>query len=272
MKKFKEWFLNNFVSIIGVLAPLLSGIVASMWRYCKQNFTTLDWILIGITSAESLFFIIFSIWRGVSYKSYHYSASKISPDYITIHKVVKYKITEKNNKTYLENSIFRKIKCSSEHLNTIPAKFVWTGNGNPGFKINEQGTITHPTPRKRGIWTFFHVDLQNSMLKGDKKDIELIFDPIANYTSSEPFVSTSTEEPNKEIIFEIDLGTRYAGQAANFEIYRASESHYPIHTKSLQFDYNGQLKYKVPYPKRFRRYAISWNWLEDGYTSNKKNN
>lgn len=260
MKKIKEWFLNNFVSIIGLLSPILSGVAVGIWKSMKETLSYLDWVLIGIMAAESIFIIIFSIWRMVSYKSYHYSASKISTDYITIRKVINYKLVNQNNSTYLDHSCLRKIKCCVDHLDSIPAKYIWTGDSTPTFNVNTQGVALKPTTRKKGIWTFYNIVFNNSILKGCETDVDIVFDPIHDYSTSEPFVSTSTEEPNKEIKFVIDLGMNYANKTAKFEIFRANESYYPLKDQDLHFDQYGRLEHNVPFPKRFRRYVISWDW------------
>lgn len=261
MKKFKDWLLNNFVSIIGILSPVAGGIAVAVWNSIGKKFSILDWILIGVLAAESIFFIWFALWRKISYKSYHYVAGRIRPDYVTLHKEIIYKIIKTPSSSHLEYSCLRQIKCCVDHLERIPAKFIWTGDGEPTFLLNYKGNVFTDQPQKKGIWRFFDINFDHCIVKGDTHDVDIIFNPIKDFLSSSPFVSTSTDEPNKSIIFKIDLGDEYANKKANFEVYRANESYYPLDRMNLNFDRLGRIEFTVPHPKRFRRYVISWDWI-----------
>lgn len=255
MKKLKEWLANNFISIISLFSSLLGTGLIAIWKAISQVITVLDWVLISILLAESVFFIIFAVWRKYSYKSYHYPSSKIKPTHIIENHEIFYKVTANNQLAY---SVIQNIECSSNNLSNIPYKFIWTGKSQANLP-KDQLDYHFVKSQHKGIWTYYDASLVDCLLKGQKKQIIREFDLIDDCTSSKPYVSVNTDMPTKRIKFSINLGNFVDGVIAKFQEYRSNEGDYPLSSKDIPIE-NGKIEFEVPHPQRFRYYKISWNW------------
>ncbi len=255
MKKFKDWLSNNFLSIISLFSGLLGSALLAVWKALSLVISTLDWILISILLAESIFFIVFAVWRKCSYKSYHYPRSKIKPTHIVENHEIFYKVTANNQ---LDYSVRQQIECCSDKISNIPYKFIWTGKSKANLPKNQRDYNFIKSPHK-GAWTYYEASLVDCLLKGQKKEIIREFDLIDDCTSSKAYVSVNTDTPIKKIKFNIDLGDFVDGAFAKFQEYRSNEGDYPLSSQDVPIE-NGKIEFEVPNPQRFRYYRISWNW------------
>lgn len=267
---FKSWLINNFLSIISLISPFITAAILGICRFFEKNFTLLDIVLLVIIAIQSIFFITFSLWRSISYKSYHYPTHKIKSEFIVMEKIVNYVVEEKNitpkgqqkpRKDFiLHFSNKREIKCCADHLQTLPGKYLWTGSKDASLPIQRAHMQIKEIEAKKGFWTMYNIVLDDCMLKGDVRTINNAFPDISDCKSSRPFVASSTEEPTKALTFNIDLGKDYSNKSVVVETFRSSDSFYPLTSEKFCFDEDGKFTYTKNKPKRFRYYVISWNW------------
>lgn len=256
IRKILKWLVNNF---IGIIAFFISGseVTAIILKAIQQTaFTTLEIVLLVLTLTESIILIIFVLWRRLSYKSTHYPWGKIKPSYIIESQEINYIITENN---FLEFSYLRKIKCLSDKLNNIPGKYIWTGKRDANLPQDQTGYSFHEV-RQKGIWNFYEIRFNDCLLRNHTKEVLSKFNPIPDCTSASPFVSATTEEPTKKIIFKIVLGNYVEGDTVTLEEYRSTEGFYPLSSCSIPISPGGIINYTIKNPKRFRFYEISWTW------------
>ena len=107
---------------------------------------------------------------------------------------------------------------------------------------------------------FYDIIFDDCILKGETRVINNTFPNIKDCKSSRPFVASSTEDPTKKLIFNINLGREYANKEVVIETFRSNDSCYPINKKEMHFDEEGKLYYTETRPKRFRYYVVSWSW------------
>lgn len=270
-KPIRTWLVNNILSIISLINPIITAIIITIWHYLKQSFSTLDIILIILLAIQTIAFIGFAIWRNISYKSYHYYHHSIKPDFIVLEQTVNYKVnkqatTDPNKKEKFEYTLDfsnkRNIKCCVDRLERIPGKYIWTGKDKASLPRSTSKHQVRSVNKNKGFWSLYDISFKNCLLKGQTATINNAFPTIKNCKSSCPFVACSTEEPTKKLTFNVELGREYSGQELTIETYRSSDSFYPIESKKGSFDANGIFEYTINKPKRFRYFVISWSWKD----------
>lgn len=274
MKKFKEWFINNIISITTLIWPVIATIVAFVANYIKKSFTIFELLLFIIIMIIATIFFVYFLWRSCSYKSYHYSWLKIKPKYEIVRNEVIYKvekgrikITDGEGKKRrvadykLNFSQIKRIKCLlSQGLDRITCKYMWTGKSSVNLPSSTNGNQIREISNKKGSWKFYDIVFDQTILRGKDKEIICTYPVINDCKSSSPFVSTTTDEPTRELIFKIDLGEEYKFKNMVLEEVRSNESNYVLESKNLNLDENGKLEYIIRKPKRFRTYVIHWSW------------
>ncbi len=258
--RIKDFIVNNLISLVSLLGPILVSIVTLLWKKLKKEFTTLDIILIVIFLISFVFIVIYMMWRNISYRSCHYPYSKIKPDYIVVKKELNYRKTDDNK---LKFSNEQTIKSITQQLDRVQGRYMWTGTGKINLPKTNNGCEIRSEGKKVGVWNYYDIIIHSPLQRGDEKIIKNNYIPIDNCTSSSPFVSTCTEQPTKLLVFKIDLGNEYANKEVILESYRSNESYFLLSKEIFTLDNEGKITITITKPKRFRYYMVSWNWKEE---------
>ena len=253
-----KWLLNNIFSILALI-PNIILMCSSVYHYIKKNLNLASLILIIASTVFFASFIIFKIKQKNSYKSYSYPRKKIRPRFEVIKKEISY-IKTKDDKLIFKRKMHILSKIDS--LKTISDRYIWTGKSD--VVLPKEGKSIEeiiPHPNKKGVWKFYDIELSRCIDKGEEIEIDYKWPKISNCSSSSPFVSMSTEEPTKLLVFHINLGKEYRGRKVILEEFRSIDGSYLLRTEEHEFDNAGKVNIPVP-PKRFRYYIARWNWIE----------
>lgn len=149
------------------------------------------------------------------------------------------------------------IRALRDHVEDYIDRFIWTAGPTSIPVGNENVTRTERLARA-GIWTFFKADFGRSLRRGNEYEFEVRWPPIENWAESSPFVSTSTEEPTHELVFELRLpaGT---GKKVLAETMRGIEALYPFDCQELELD-NGRCTWRINRPPLYTHFRLRWNW------------
>lgn len=114
-----------------------------------------------------------------------------------------------------------------------------------------------------GIWTFYTCQLDRSLRRGEEHEFEVVWTPLDNWRNSSPFVSTSTEEPCRELEFVVRIPEN---ALFNKDVYveemRGIEAAHAFKTSLESFNH-GEFKWPMK-PKLYRHYRVRWSWAGDG--------
>lgn len=255
-KRFREWFVNNILSIIQILAPMAYVIYRKFFAI-GTPISMFEGIMLAIVSLELTIMIGKSIWNRYSYQAYTYPWSKISSNYTVESRKITYRVTENDT---LEYSRSVTIKSHINHMDSIVDKYIWTGKSKAGLPTGEEGIRRIENDNIIGVWNYFRVIFDGIIRKGDSKTIKYKWPPIEDCSSSSSFFSASTEEPTKKLILELEMGAKYAKKPVFLEEIRALESYFVISTQIVELDERGCYTWDVQRIKRFRHYRMRWSW------------
>lgn len=258
-ERLKNWIINNIIGILTIAWPIIVFLFKSVFLN-NNKWTPLEQVLLLLIVLESIIILSKFLWNKFSYKSYIYPRSRISSNYIVLKKIVNYRVNEKGELFF---SRTLEIKSKINHLESIFDKFIWTGNNRAEVPRPEKNVSTITEQPTIGIWRYIRVTLKDSLSKGEEREISYKWPKISDCTSSSPFVSTSTEEPTKQLIFKIKLGAKYSNREIRLEEFRAIEADNPISVKIVRLDNNGDYEWDVSNIKRFRHYRVRWSWELD---------
>lgn len=251
-----DWLINNILTIISLLVPIFPIIYKAMFGYLYY-WTLMEIVLLGALILESAMLLIWIIWNKVSYKSYRYPWSKISTNYTVISKHLFYTINDHDELSFSRTT---KIKSHINNLESVFDKFIWTGRVEAGLPERGEHIRSIDQQSLIGIWKYFRITLEEHLSKGEEVTISYAWPRILDCKSASPFFSSSTDEPTKELIFTLKLGSRYAGQEIRLEEFRAIEADNPITVEVANLDLNGDYTWNVKKVKRFRYYRVRWSW------------
>jgi hypothetical protein len=172
-----------------------------------------------------------------------------------INKKIIYRIDEKGDLRYSRRLIVRALQ---DNLDGFTDRFVWTG-GACDAPTGGTGVTSVETRLVAGIWTFFHVNFDRTLRRGEEHEFEIIWPALRNWKNASPFVSTSTDEPTRSLTFEVTIPeVELSSSTALLEELRGIEAIYPFKTEKIQFDNNRVLV--SPHPKLYRHYRLRWSW------------
>lgn len=254
MEKLKTWLINN-------LLPIIQGTITGLSYVIKIIITGWHWtiteiILLSLTTVAFIIVLSKYLWDKFSYRAYCYPWSKIRSNYIIENKHIKY--TAKNSNAHYSRELT--VKCQTNHLDSILDKYIWTGKVEP-WPLRPVRNIKELKMEARiGVWKYFRVVFDHIINKGDTITVGYEWPNIIDCKSSSPFFSTTTEEPTKNIIMSLNLGSSYSGATIYLEEYRSMGSDYQIKVVQEKLDDNGYYQWNIRKPKRFRYYLIRWAW------------
>lgn len=227
-----------------------AGLIYLWWnRSGGPVFALAGYVLAAAIAAT---WIAISIYNRRSYKRPHYPSKEFK--YELLSKKISYRVVD----NVLTFSRRIRLRALTDNVDSYIDRFVWTGGEaglpNPGEGVE---SLTHLT--RAGIWTIYETRLDETIHKGQEIEFEVIWPPIDNWRNSRPFVSSSTEEPCREMTFvlEIPQDSLY-NDTVYAEEMRGIEAHYPFRSHRLQFD-NGRLTYTFK-TKLYWHYRLRWAW------------
>ncbi len=259
--KIKNWFLNNLVSIITLLWPVIV-LVVTVFVTKMQKAQIREVILAVGLVVETIVLIIFRIWNHVSYKAYRYPADKLTIDYEFTKKRIYYEVLADDKLRYSRTMTIRVLKGTKD---CIMDQYLWTGKKEAILPTAGQHVRKIESCPLIGIWKTFRITFVSPVERNHELTYTYNWPLIESCKSSSPFVSVSTEEPTKEIEFSIKLGHLYSNKEVTIQEFRSIESpsDQPLSQVSLHFDEGGDLHHTIKNPKRFRYYRVLWTWEND---------
>jgi len=216
-------------------------------------------ILVVATLASIIVYLFHrrSIYRALYPRAYF--------QYDILNKKIVFRITEQDT---LEYSRLYRIKVRRSQLEDFIDRYIWTGGTSP-LPIPGKNVSRIEVLDRVGIWTYVKVSFGRTLERGQEYEFEISWPPITNWRTASPFVSTSTEEPTREINFVLALPAREVGTNLLGEVMRGIESIYPFKTYEFKMD-DGRYTWTIRKPPLYRHYRLRWNWTGGSVTPVKK--
>lgn len=222
------------------------------------------WICTIIVALVITILIIRKINMRKSFRSYYYPKKQIRPTYIIEKIVLNYTVTRRKELNY-SNVIT--IRALNDAFDRFTKKFLWTGLSPANIpKLSDCENINNvypaPNARNSSPWSLFQVVI-NPINKNQIHQCTLRWPTIKHCTMGKTsYLSYSTDEPTKEIVFNIDLGQAYAARRIKVGEYQSMGSLNPLIGQTYEdyLDANGRKTITIK-AKRFRYYLVDWDWI-----------
>ncbi|GIH09920.1 hypothetical protein Rhe02_79870 [Rhizocola hellebori] len=143
-------------------------------------------------------------------------------------------------------------------------RFLWTGPEQVMPLVKGHGVNGITAYDKVGVFRYYRVEFNRALRRGEEYEFEVIWPPVDHWAKSRPFVSTSTDEPTHQLIFDLLLppGTCRDGHAEG-EVMRATESVLPLQpVEVLPIADDGRVVWTIDEPKLYHHYRLRWFWSE----------
>lgn len=204
-------------------------------------------ILIAVASRETL------LRRSYRYAWY----PKVGHHFLILNKTIGYNVLDDGKLHFFRRM---KIRALSDNVTSVLDKYVWTGGSNqlpsPGFGVSRVEEDLNAS-----IWRYYRTILPRTLRKGETHEFQVDW-YLDGWRNSQPFFSTSTEEPTKELTFDFLVPKdAISQQGVYFETMRGIESFYPFQAESMKVVHGGLVHtFK---PKLYRHYRLRWAWAGD---------
>jgi hypothetical protein len=257
-----KWFITLIrdelaKKLFWLILAALAGIALLAIREAQRKIDPLALSLAIVLVVVIVTFAIIEIARRTSYRFAWYPHVRFNFEVLS--KKITYRIDSNGNLHYSRRLI---VKAMQDNMDGFTDRFVWTG-GPCDTPSGAVGVSSVETRLVAGIWTFFHVNFDRTLRKGEEHEFEVIWPVLNNWTNSSPFVSASTDEPTRSLVFEVIIPeSELSSSAALLEELRGIEAIYPFKTERVQFDNNRLLI--APRPKLYRHYRVRWSWAGSG--------
>ena len=246
-----------FWAIVALAALVITAVI----RRGDLHFTKLELALCALLLLSYATWAGYEMYRRRSYKRPHYP--RVRFHYEVLSKTIEYRIDD-DGCVHFSRRV--KLKALVDHVDNYIDKFVWTG-GESALPIPGEGADSVSRLLRAGIWTFYTTNLPYALRKGAIHELVVHWPPLANWRGSQPFVSTSTEEPTREIKFIVQVPESLLGSPSFLaEELRGIESAYPFQTLSMTSD-RGRIEWKFK-PKVYRHYRLRWSWANGEVLTN----
>ena len=250
--------------VVNIIVGAILGLLSFIWNSLEWNNMWLCVVFAIVIFVESVSISIYLLWRKQSYKSYYYSPRKIDYKYTVENNVINYAVnrTVKSNREFFDLDLSREIvvRSNTETLDRINDKFLWTGNSEANLPKGEENVRTiQKIKDKPGVWKYFEVIFNRRIQKGDEIKLNYKWPTIKKCRSSSPFISTITDVPTKNLVFNIDLGKSYAGTKIYIEERRSIDGDNMLSHDERILNNMGRATITIA-PHRFRYYIVFWEW------------
>lgn len=196
--------------------------------------------------------LAYSIRQRTSYVSYRYP--KIRHQFVVLEKRISYKIDAERGLLFSRTI---KLKSKIDGLDRHTDKFLWTG-GQASLPAADVGCVATQEWNRAGVWTFYTTQLDRTLNRGDIHEFTVKW-ALQNWRDSRPFVSSSTDEPTKKIVFELDLTQAQVTSGLIAEHLRAIEAANPFLSSEYKLD-AGRFTWDVKRPRLYQHYRLRWQW------------
>ena len=236
------------------LAALGLGIAAVLQRRDALSFSALELSLMGLLASLVVALLVWAVYRRVSYRVATYP--RMRPHYEILEKEITYKI-DADGLLHFSRKI--KLKALIDNVDSYIDRYVWTG-GDARLPEPGPGAASITELLEAGIWRFYSTRLPHPLRKGKEHELQIHWPPLADWRTSKPFVSTSTEEPTRRLTFKVEIPLQHLREDDFLaEEMRGIESIYPFKTTGLAREDRLVWTFK---PKLYRHYRIRWAWAD----------
>ena len=161
-----------------------------------------------------------------------------------------------------ELDLSREITVQSDipELDRIKDKYLWTGKSEAKIPIGQNNVRSiQQLEDKPGVWKYFEVIFNRRIQKGDQIELKYKWPNIPDCKTASPFISTLTDVPTKQIVFRINLGSKYAKQSIYVEERRSIDGDNLLKHYEYALNESGSIELTFS-PKRFRYFIVFWKW------------
>ena len=155
-----------------------------------------------------------------------------------------------------------RLRAGHDGLRGFADRILWTG-GDTGLPecTSEVDCKVRPMLNSHGAWDHFQVDFDDPLRAGQEIEFELSWQGLTNWPNARPFLSTSTDEPTRQIRFDLRIpGELRLDDRATFEMLRSASALEPSHVERLTFDDSGHLFRQIDGPEPNCHFRINWQW------------
>lgn len=153
------------------------------------------------------------------------------------------------------------LRAARDGLRSYIDKVAWTG-GRTGLPecVSDADCKLQPQSA-HGMWDYFRVDFGQPLDRAQEIAFELHWLGLTNWSSSRPFVSTSTREPAHRIRFDLRIPRELrSDDGATFEILPSPDAPEALSSESRTFGPQGRLSWQLDQPPLNRHFRINWRW------------
>ena len=233
-----------------------ASVGAAAWLYTQGGPRVSSFVQKHVTGL-ALFLAVFGsaiLVRSYYAWKYHSALPKQQHDFEQLARIISFEYRD------LTHCIYRKafkLRALRAGLSSYEDKYKWTGVSSPVIHsaVKEQTVrLTH----QKSVWQFYQVEFERALNKGDIVDIDLVFTIYEPEHSFVPFISTTIEEPTKQLSFKLTIPSSFGITYATREIASCIGARVPFRTERVQFDTNGHLEWDIPKPKIHHYYELRW--------------
>lgn len=253
----KDFLADHAFDLVSVITSVYPVIRWILHFFANVEMTQLEMLLSFLLLMNAIIWLLV-YRRRFSYIDFGgYPTKCMRKPYKILRKTIKYRRNPDDTLTLIR-SVF--IRAKQNGLDRVQDRFLWTGKTAAAYPRPKKGVARIQEEKHIGIWKYFSAVFDEPIREGDTKDVEYRWNKIRDCSSSSPFVSTDTEFPTKELVFDICLGKEYANREIIFEEYRSIESECPISSERDALDEEGRIKWTIERTRRFRYYRARWSW------------
>ncbi|MFL0268043.1 hypothetical protein [Candidatus Clostridium radicumherbarum] len=151
-----------------------------------------------------------------------------------------------------------KLKMLCDNVDRFYDKYNWTGDSNPIITSSNQMHEIVPTP-KRDSYNTFEVYFGRTYKKGDVLDLKLSFIMEDKGCKADTAISTTIDEPIRNLKIKIKVCEDYREGPANASIYPVIDGRHSIYYEKKYFDNDGVIEWETKDPEMLTRYSLTWN-------------
>ena len=164
-----------------------------------------------------------------------------------------------NDQFALEYSKRIRLRTLRDGAGFYTDKVAWTA-GDPGVPTCDGFTV-QPVTAMGGIWSYFRIQFDRKLQRGQEIEFELRWPELTNWPSAKPFCSTTTHEKVETLRFDLRIPrAARADDRAMLEQLRSADSPDRLARKDAVFDDRSQLLWEIPTPPVDRHFRATWHW------------
>lgn len=213
------------------------------------------WVLTSVVFSIVLLILIARYQK--KYKKYLPIYPPLEFDFEVLELEITYEHHEKNKMTYSKR---KKLKALRNGLDRYQDKYLWTGKGNVTLKSKDKSQKVAATDRKN-VWQNYEIRFPYMLNEGDIIETCPVWTLIDEENMAVPFMSSSIEEPTKNLKFVLKLPADVKVASVVKEISSGLGARKPFSSVPDELK-DSSVVWIEPEPKLLHHYELKWQWMD----------